>query len=100
MKKSLKSLLLVAFMASATALVGCNNNQTSTPASTQPSVTTPQPSVTPSVDPAILEGQKTAAITEVENYKNKDDYRDTEKTQLETLIASTKNAINQAQNSY
>lgn len=96
MKKSLKSLLLVAFMASATALVGCNNNQTSTPASTQPSVTTPQPSVTPSVDPAILEGQKTAAITEVENYKNKDDYRDTEKTQLETLIANTKNAINQA----
>lgn len=96
MKKSLKSLLLVVFMASATALVGCNNNQTSTPASTQPSVTTPQPSVTPSVDPAILEGQKTAAITEVENYKNKDDYRDTEKTQLETLIASTKNAINQA----
>ena len=83
-------------MASATALVGCNNNQTSTPASTQPSVTTPQPSVTPSVDPAILEGQKTAAITEVENYKNKDDYRDTEKTQLETLIANTKNAINQA----
>lgn len=83
-------------MASATALVGCNNNQISTPASTQPSVTTPQPSVTPSVDPAILEGQKTAAITEVENYKNKDDYRDTEKTQLETLIANTKNAINQA----
>lgn len=96
MKKSLKSLLLVAFMAGATALVGCDNNQTSTPASTQPSVTTPQPSVAPSVDPAILEGQKTAAITEVENYKNKDDYRDTEKTQLETLIANTKTVINQA----
>lgn len=32
MKKSLKSLLLVAFMAGATALVGCDNNQTSTPA--------------------------------------------------------------------
>ena len=96
MKKSLKSLLLVAFMAGATALVGCDNNQISTPASTQPSVTTPQPSVAPSVDPAILEGQKTAAITEVENYKNKDDYRDTEKTQLETLIANTKTVINQA----
>ena len=86
-----------------TALVGCDNNQTSTLVSTQPSVA-------PSVDPAILEGQKTAANalktkaqyekeetqaladaivaagSEIENYVNPINYRKAQETQVLDLI--------------
>lgn len=82
-------------------LTGCNNIQPSTtanPTTDTPttSITTPTTSVTPTTSDNSLDLAKTAALEEVNNYKNDVDYRDAEKTQLSTLKETAKSEIESA----
>lgn len=82
-------------------LTGCNNIQPSTtanPTTDTPttSITTPTTSVTPTTSDNSLDLAKTAALEEVNNYKNDADYRDAEKTQLSTLKETAKSEIESA----
>ena len=87
--KTLKSLLVVAFMVGAAAMTSCGQ--------TNPSDSPSQPSTSVSESTASqLDAYKANAKTEVENYKSADDYRDAEKTQLATLVNNAKSAIDAA----
>lgn len=82
-------------------LTGCNKTQPSTtanPTTDTPttSITTPTTSVTPTTSDNSLDLAKTAALEEVNNYKNDVDYRDAEKTQLSTLKETAKSEIESA----
>ena len=84
--KTLKSLLMITFLAGTVTLVGCNNdNQTSqTPATS-----------TSTIDvEAELNTKKEQAIKEVEKYKNLNDYRQNEQKELNKYITESKNSIN------
>ena len=48
----------------------------------------------------ILQEEKTAAKDEIANYKNASDYRDAQKTELETAIEEGKAAVDKATSSY
>lgn len=84
-------------------LTGCNNIQplpstTANPTTDTPttSIMTPTTSVTPTTSDNSLDLAKTAALEEVNNYKNDVDYRDAEKTQLSTLKETAKSEIESA----
>ncbi len=86
--KTLKSLLMITFLAGTVTLVGCNNdNQTSqTPATS-----------TNTIDVETeLNTKKEQAIKEVEKYKNLNDYRQNEQNELNKFITEAKNSINKA----
>ena len=86
--KTLKSLLMITFLAGTVTLVGCNNdNQTSQAPATD----------TNTIDvEAELNTKKEQAIKEVEKYKNLNDYRQNEQNELNKFITEAKNSINKA----
>ena len=99
-KSSKKKLLMLSLIAFTLPLTGCDNNVESVPNSSSSQTTsTSQGSEKKSdteketkVDP--LKAKKEEAIAEVENYKNKEDYREEEASCLQTLITSAKDQIN------
>lgn len=86
--KTLKSLLMITFLAGTVTLVGCNNdNQTSQVPATS----------TNTIDVETeLNTKKEQAIKEVEKYKNLNDYRQNEQNELNKFITEAKNSINKA----
>ncbi len=98
-KSSKKKSLMLSLIAITLPLTGCTkdnesvNSSSSSSQSSSSQTTSKSESTEKQTQNDPLKEKKEQAIAEVENYKNKEDYRDEEASHLQTLINSVKNQI-------